>query len=202
MLTALIESNTARVAPEKTGHLDQSCRLLTSRNTTRGIIMKQIELTQGKVTLVDDEDYDRLSQLKWYANPPHETDLSFYACHKPANSKYVSMHRLILNAPDGVHVDHIDGDGLNNQRSNLRLCTHQQNSMNRRLSRNNTSGYKGVSWHKKDKKWNVRIRINGKRIQIGQFFCLVKAAKAYDKKAIELFGDFARPNFPKGLKNG
>lgn len=199
-MTALaIQSKAARVAPERVGHLDQPCRLLISRNTTRGIDMKQIELTQGKVALVDDEDFDRLDKLKWYAQSPHEPGLSFYACHKPANSEYVSMHRLVLNAPEGASVDHRDGDGLNNQKQNLRLCTTSQNGMNRKTSCNNTSGYKGVCWHKKDKKWDVRIKINGKRIQIGQFFCLIKAAKAYDKKAIELFGDFARPNFLKGV---
>ena len=106
------------------------------------------------------------------------------------------MHRQILEAPKGVWVDHIDGNGLNNRKSNLRLCSATENACNRRPVPNCHSRYKGVSWHKRQKKWAVRIAKRGKGIHLGSFDDEIEAAVAYDRKAEVLFGEFAYLNFP------
>ena len=158
--------------------------------------MKKIPLTQGKFATVDDEYYDELIKYKWY---PHHT---FNLCYAVRNTKCIKgkrgivyMHRQILNAPHGVMVDHKDRTGLNNCIYNIRLCSNSQNQANSKKQINNTSGYKGVVWHKSKKKWIARIRCDGKLIYLGYFDNAVKAAKSYDKKAKELFGEFAYINF-------
>ena len=103
------------------------------------------------------------------------------------------MHRLIMDAQERQEIDHADGNGLNNQKDNLRFCTHSQNHMNRKPTKG-SSKYKGVSWHKAAKKWNARITLNKKTVSIGYFDSEIIAAKAYDEKAIELFGEFAKLN--------
>ncbi|MBN1124206.1 MAG: HNH endonuclease [Sedimentisphaerales bacterium] len=105
------------------------------------------------------------------------------------------MHRLIARPPDGMVVDHIDHNGLNNTRANLRVCTPQQNSRNRR-SQSGRSKYKGISYDKRYKRWKARIRFQNKYIHIGTFRDEARAARAYDAKAAELFGEFACLNFP------
>jgi hypothetical protein len=151
--------------------------------------MKTLHLTKGYVTIVDDETYKWASQLKWYAQ--EDRNNLVYAKH---GYPRVSLHRLILGAQPGEFVDHIDGDGLNNRKRNLRICTNSENSMNRRPQKG-TSIYKGVYWHKDNKKWRARIRLNGKLIFLGYFNNEITAARAYDKKARELFGEFANLNF-------
>ena len=150
--------------------------------------MKQIPLTQGKFALVDDEDYEKLSQSKWNERG---TRTNVYARTQGG----LSMHRLLMGS-QGDEIDHIDGNGLNNQKSNLRVCTRAENSRNRKLGKTNKSGYKGVSWKTENKKWQVAIMKDAKQIHLGYFFCLIKAAKAYDKAAKKLFGEFAKLNFP------
>ncbi len=108
------------------------------------------------------------------------------------------MHRLIMNAPAGLVVDHIDGNSLNNRKTNLRICTQAQNIHNSRPRRNRSSKYKGVFWNKVNKKWSVSIRKGDKRIYLGGFDDEIEAALAYDRKAEELFGEFAYLNMPKG----
>ena len=155
--------------------------------------MKEIQLTQGKVALVDDEDFDRVSQFKWFADKHNH---SFYACRKGCRvngkQKTISMHGFILN---GKWIDHRDGDGLNNQKSNLRFCNNQQNQMNTRPQINNSSKYKGVYYFKRDNRFKSQVWFNGKSYYVGTFDSEIEAAKAYDKKALELFGEFARLNF-------
>jgi hypothetical protein len=146
--------------------------------------MKQIELTQGKVTLIDDEDYEKVHQFKW------SVDGGGYA----ANRKHRALHRFIMNAPKGMEVDHIDGDLLNNQKSNLRLCTHAQNMMNQKLPITNTSGYKGTCYNKANKQWRAYISSGNKQIHIGYYKTKELAAIAYNIKAMTLFGDFAKLN--------
>ncbi len=106
------------------------------------------------------------------------------------------MHRLIANAPAHLLVDHIDHDGLNNRKANLRLCSIAQNNQNSRPNRNAASKYKGVSWAQSCRKWFARIRPNRKTIYLGLFTDEIEAALAYDRKAKELFGEFAYLNFP------
>ena len=104
------------------------------------------------------------------------------------------LHRLVMDAPKKVQVDHIDGNKLDCRRTNLRLCTHAGNMRNCRMRKNNTSGRKGVSWHRKSGKWQAQIRVNGKLIHIGLFEFPDEAATAYDQAAMKLHGEFALTN--------
>lgn len=155
--------------------------------------MKEISLTRGLSTTVDDEDFDLLNKYKWRADKKKH---KFYAqrTHRFDNGtkKTIAIHVLILGT---TWVDHIDGNPLNNQRSNLRMCTPKQNSMNTRSHFGSSSKYKGVSWVKKYKHWRSEIYFNGKTIYIGSFQNETDAAIAYDKMSTELFGEWGKPNF-------
>lgn len=152
--------------------------------------MRYINLTQGKRAIVDDEDYELLCKHKWYY------DLGYAKRNIVVGGKrnLLRMHREILNAPDGLSIDHINGDGLDNRRENLRACTTSENQRNRGEQRNGTSGFKGVSWRKKDKGWRAQLWHLGKAIWLGCYKTKEEAALAYNKKAIELHGDFAKLN--------
>ncbi len=156
---------------------------------------KEIPLTQGKVAIVDAADFERLSQWKWSAHKMKNTWYAVRGYRLNGKSFLVRMHREITNAEAKESVDHIDGDGLNNRRENLRRCSQQQNCANRGPSRNNTSGFKGVSWQKG--KWRVGIKIAYRRIYLGSFDDIGEAARAYDDAARRLYGEFARLNFPE-----
>ncbi len=110
------------------------------------------------------------------------------------NTLRTFMHRKIINVPKDLQTDHINNNGLDNRKINLRLCTNSQNSQNRRHYTNKSSKYKGVSWHKFKKKWRAQIGLNKKRIHLGYFEAEKEAAKIYNKEAKELFGDFAYIN--------
>ena len=167
------------------------------RGKTEGA--RRIKLTWGKWAIVDAEDYDRLRTYKWCGV---EEGRSWYAKTFQRDGLPLWMHRLILDAPKGLVVDHIDHDGLNNRKTNLRLCTNAQNQQNRRPHRGGTSRYKGVHRVKSRNKFRASLTHNGKRFQLGYFNSEIDAAKAYDKKAREVFGEFAYLNFPYSLKAG
>ena len=154
--------------------------------------MKRIKLTQGKFALVSDEDYEYLNQWKWFAHKGYTT---FYAIRHSLtiNKKrtLIYMHRVIAERMGIKNPDHIDRNGLNNQRNNLRDSTRSQNNANRGLNKNNTSGYKGVCWNKQKQKWHARIRVNYKYVQLGLFDNIKDAARAYNKAALKYFGEFA-----------
>lgn len=157
---------------------------------------KEIPLTQGKVALVDDEDHEWLSQWRWQYNKR-----AGYAqrseMYRDGTGTSFSMHAVIMNTPKGMHTDHIDGNRLNNQRSNLRVCTCAQNLHNsKKTNKSCHSQYKGVTWRIQDNKWWARITFNCKSISIGLFKTELDAARAYDRAAREYFGEFARLNFP------
>lgn len=155
--------------------------------------MKTISLTKGQVALVDDEDFEYLNQWKWYAHRAWGN--SFYAArmNPRPNKKVILMHREVFK--DSRRCDHRDGNGLNNQKENLRPATKRQNGRNRGPQINNTSGFKGVSWCRKVKKWTVRIMYRKCYRFLGYFLNKHDAARAYDTAAKKYFGKFACPNF-------
>lgn len=161
--------------------------------------MKEIPLSKGKVALVDDEDYDRLMAIgKWYCSPQgyavKNIQIGSYRRGEKKKYKRLHMHRVVINAPDNMQVDHKFGDKLDNRKKNLRLCTASQNQGNSATGKNNTSGYKGVVWHKKAGKWRGKIGIRGKSIHLGLFETAIEAAKTYNAASLEHYGGFARLN--------
>jgi len=157
--------------------------------------MKIIQLTQGKSTIVDDEDYELLMQFNWCAFNQRG---KWYVGKRPTKySPHRYMHRFLLELKDSkIHADHIDGDGLNNQKINLRICTHSQNSKNKSPSKTGTSKFLGVCFYKTTNRWHAQINDNKKVKHIGYFKNEIEAAKAYDLRAKQVFGEFAHLNFP------
>jgi hypothetical protein len=153
-----------------------------------------IALTQGQVTKVDIADYEWLSQWTWHADC-NINGKSFRArrCEsRPGlHSKGILMHVQIMNPPGGFVPDHVNHDALDNRRGNLRLATIGQNNCNQRVRRDNTSGHKGVTWHKAANGWAAQININGNRSHLGIYDKLEDAAKAYQLAAESVYGDFA-----------
>lgn len=152
--------------------------------------MRSIKLANtDKVAIVDDEDYDRLIKYKWHLIPGKST---FYA----RSSFGAYMHNIILDIIPTFdrYSDHIDGDGLNNRKSNLRICNPSQNGANARKQENTTSIYKGVSWYKAGQQWQAHIYPNRKSIYLGRFDSEEEAALAYNEAAILHYGEFARLN--------
>jgi hypothetical protein len=151
------------------------------------------------VAIVDDEDFDWLMRWKWFA--VRGRGGTFYAMRTvnvTRRDKYrVPMHRQLLGAPEAFLVDHRNGDGLDNQKQNLRLCRDEQNCWNRVGHPNASSRFKGVGLHKATGKWAAYIRVGGKQLHIGLFDDEEAAASAYDRIAREHHGEFARLNFPE-----
>jgi hypothetical protein len=158
--------------------------------------VKEIPLTRGYVARIDDEDYELIAQRSWRA------DVREHTVYAKANSKVsgrrrtIYMHRLLAGVTDRrILVDHKDFDGLNNQRSNIRVATSSQNHFNQRRGSANTSGYKGVYWREDRGYWVANIKIDGRTKNLGRFLSPEDAARAYDAKATEVFGEFAHLNF-------
>lgn len=170
---------------------------------------KCIELTQGRVAIVDDDDFEILNQCKWHYGWGYAKRRVYFG---GGRSKYLRMHRVIMNPPDGIQVDHKNGDGLDNRRCNLRIATAHQNLSNQKTQTNPAkhSRYKGVSLaryyrRRRDgtevtglsRPWRAYIVKNNRQHPLGNFATQEEAARAYDDKAKELFGEFARLNFPE-----
>jgi hypothetical protein len=156
-----------------------------------------IKLTKGFACKVDKEDYEYLSQFKWRYHNGYASRNEVTWCplaKKTVKTKQITLHRLIIACPDGMTVDHINGDKLDNRKSNLRICNHQQNCWNRPLQNNSTTGSRGVSYHKKMGKWMVYLTYNGKRKHLGYFSSLEEATARYDEEASKHYGEYARLN--------
>ena len=158
--------------------------------------MKEIKLGRSElVTLVDDEDFERVNQYGWWVSRYRHTN---YA-RGYINSKYIRLHRFLLNPDKGLQVDHANGNGLDNRRCNLRICTNAQNQHNIQTSTSyggkpTYSKFKGVTWDKKNRKWRAQGMINYKQYHLGRFKIEIEAAKAYNKFAKNNFGEFASLN--------
>lgn len=160
--------------------------------------MKEIELTQGKFAMVDDEDYEFLTQWKWRHGCTHNYAVrtQHYRVNKKGKGKTIQMHRIVMDAPKGIMVDHINGNSLDNRKENLRFCNNGQNQSNSLSKKGSSSVYKGVNFHKN--KWRATITINKKSLHLGTYDTEKEAALAYNTKAKEVFGDFSRLNIIDG----
>ena len=161
--------------------------------------MKTILLSKGKnFAIVDDEDFEPLSRFNWRVSESKlkRTLIKYAVRSKWINGKSttICMHREIMRPPDSMNIDHKNGDGLDNQKDNLRLANDSQNLANSRKRRSCSSKYKGVCWHKWNKKWCARTRVNGLLIHLGHFNDELSAAIAYDRAAEKYFGEFALTN--------
>lgn len=160
--------------------------------------MKEIPLTKGKFAVVDDEDFSRLSRWKWHYGKrgyaARTVEIGYFQGKRKQTQ--ILMHREVIEVPNNMFVDHINGDKLDNQKTNLRIVNTQQNNWNSKTPAHNTSGFKGVSEDKRNlsKKWQAYITVDNKKIHLGYFSTKEDAAKAYNEAAKEIFGEYARLN--------
>lgn len=155
-------------------------------------VERSIPITQGKHAIVDAGDFEKLMGYTWCA---HKKKNGFWAVTRfSGSSTPVGMHRILMDCPSGFEVDHIDGDGLNNRRRNLRVCSHAENMKNIRLSKTNTSGFKGVSLYRGRRKWAAKISHKDVTKPLGEFEVKEHAAMAYDYAAMAICGEFALTN--------
>jgi hypothetical protein len=157
---------------------------------------KEIALSQGKIAIVDDSDYEWLIQWKW----------CLYNCgyavrneSRKVGHSVILMHSQILRTPQGKCADHVNGNRLDNRRENLRICDFKENSRNSMIRHDNKSGYKGVYWNKTNRSWTTQIAIDGKSFHLGNFQDVKDAALAYDRAAKKLFSEFSKTNQDLGL---
>ena len=157
--------------------------------------MREVQLSRGLVALVDDQDYDMIISHRWQPTPADQKQVRFYASRRTSRSTFY-MHRVILNPPPGMEVDHINGDGLDNRRCNLRLCSRGQNNANIKNIRRASSGFRGVYISSTSRLYRAMISVGKKNIELGRYKSAEEAAKAYDAAASAAFGEFATLNFP------
>ena len=153
-----------------------------------------VSLTQGYTATIDAADVPLVAGRNWFAQVVRsfgQVQCVYAVTVKPGGGN-LPLHRVIMDAPPRAHIDHIDSDGLNNRRENLRRATRAENAQNTRLPSHNTSGVKGVSWHSTSRKWVAQIRSNGRQHYLGRFSDIDAAAAAVDFARDFLHGDFAR----------
>jgi len=155
--------------------------------------IKLIPLTQGQFAILDAEDFERIEEM----GPWCYLARGYGVKAKPNRKGLIYMHRKIIKVKKGIYLDHINGNKLDNRKINLRKCTRQQNNWNVPPNKRNKTGFKGVTFNKNKKRYTASLKVNKVKYTIGTFDCPVEAAKAYDLKALELYGEFAWLNFPK-----
>ena len=165
-------------------------------------MVKELQLGNKGVSLVDDDVYDDVVRFSWCLTR-HRDGKLFYARGRVGQDRRKTLlHRYILKPPPEVLIDHVNKNGLDNRKENLRLVTPSQNSQNKRVKVTNLSGYKGVHYDKTKNKWRVMIQVDGQARHVGKFDCPVKAAIVYDTEARKHFGEFACLNFPEPHEQG
>lgn len=154
----------------------------------------RVELSGGHHALVDTQDIHKVATSRWCAT---KFGHSWYASRNTEVGGVGLLHRLIMDAPDNLVVDHISGDSLDNRRANLRLCTKAENNRNRTVMQStNTSGYRGVSWQTSRQRYVAQIKLDRKPRNLGRFLCPIEAAIVRDMAAIAFHGEYAVLNFP------
>lgn len=157
--------------------------------------MKEIKLTQGKVALVDDDDFDKINQHRWALNPQGKGYAVRKGNKRRGEPRTIHMHRVVMCAPDGVQIDHINGNSLDNRKENLRLVDTQRNAFNRKKPNVScTSQYKGVIRRKNSPSWHVRIKFNDRQIELGSYSDEAFAAAVYNFASRIFFGVYRREN--------
>lgn len=156
--------------------------------------MKRIPLTQGKYAIVDDEDYGVLLSYSWVYSDDRTNEYAHTTLRVGGKKTTVKMHRMIMEAPKGKQVDHMNHNGLDNRKTNLRLCTNSQNQANANVKSNSGTGIKGVHRRKDNGRWRAHALRNGKRVWLGHFNTAKEAAMAYNNYVKKFDGEFARLN--------
>lgn len=155
----------------------------------------RIPLSQDKFARVDRKNYDYLGQWKWHYNHGYAVRRIHRRLGKDKYAgTFIYMHRLIMDLPEGMVIDHIDGNGLDNREKNLRVCSQKQNLYNRKVQSNNKLGVKGVRWNKHKNRFEPNITVDGKKIYLGRYKTVEEASEAYKKAAIKHFGEYAHAN--------
>lgn len=158
--------------------------------------MKKIKLSKNKYALVDDDDFGKFSGFKWHLTNHSNRGFTEYIIRRvrleDGRRKTIYLHREIMAAPTDKFVDHKNGDGFDNRKQNLRICSPAENNRNQSLKRNNTSGFKGVDWVELKKKWRARIGVGGKRIMIGYFNSKLEAIEKYCESSKIYHGEFSK----------
>jgi len=163
--------------------------------------MQFVELSSGYVTAVDSADYERVSAHKWCAKPgPTRSDgtaviYAIRSVDRQGGGKTTQgLHRFIMGTPEGMETDHINGNGLDNRKCNLRICTTAENQRNQRAQTGRSSIYKGVTWNKRGSVWAAQMNSRGGTLHLGSFKVETDAARAYNIAAIARYGEFAKVN--------
>lgn len=169
------------------------------RGRMSGMGTVRIPLSKGKFALIDEEDLPLVSRHSWYANQTSAGIWYAFAGYQDeyGRTRQLALHRFLLDPPSALEVDHINGDGLDNRRANLRVATRQQNNYNQRIGKANSSGFKGVSFCKQTGRWKAQINFEGRNINLGRFDLPEIAAREYDRAARLIHKEFACLNFPK-----
>ena len=158
---------------------------------------KKIPLTKGKSAIVDNNDYDILAKYSWYSNESSTTPYAYRSRWISGENRSVEipMHHVVMNCVGrGEEVDHINGNGLDNRKENLRFVTRAQNNWNQKPRNCTSSRYKGVSWNKRREYWESYIQVNNRKHHLGSYQNEEMAALAYDLSALCMRGEYARVN--------